>query len=204
VIGYLSSRSPEFENIPARLIAFRRGLNETGYVEGQNVAIEYRWAHGQYDRLPALAADLVTRQVTVIVTGATPPALAAKAATATIPIVFNLGIDPVQAGLVGSLNRPGGNITGVVNLSLELNAKRLDLLHELVPTAAVAALLVNPSNPATEPGTNLQDATRFLGLQLRILRASTPSEIDTAYQALVDESILLIRSSAPGSKVLSA
>jgi putative tryptophan/tyrosine transport system substrate-binding protein len=106
VIGYLSSRSPEFENIPARLIAFRRGLNETGYVEGQNVAIEYRWAHGQYDRLPALAADLVTRQVTVIVTGATPPALAAKAATATIPIVFTgVGVDPVQAGLVASLKR---------------------------------------------------------------------------------------------------
>jgi putative ABC transport system substrate-binding protein len=183
VIGYLGSGPPE----PDRLTAFRRGLNETGYVEGQNVAIEYLWAQGQYDRLPALVADLVRRQVTVIVAAGVPTALAAKAATATIPIVFTLGVDPVQAGLVASLNRPGGNITGVVLLA-EVAAKRLDLLHELVPTSPVVALLINPTNPANaEVQTrSLQDAARSLGLQLHVLRASTVSEIDAAFGTLVE------------------
>ena len=183
VIGYLSAGSPDF-----RLAAFRQGLNETGYAEGQNVAIEYRWEPGQYDRLPALAADLVRRQVTVIAAVGIPPTFAAKAATSTIPIAFLVGIDPVEFDLIGSLNRPGGNITGVAILTAELAAKRLELLHELVPTAAVIALLVNPTDPAaTQSETrNLQDAVRSLGLQLHILPASTPSEIDRAFGALVE------------------
>jgi putative tryptophan/tyrosine transport system substrate-binding protein len=188
VIGCLSIGSHESDNIPPRLTAFRQGLNETGYVEGRNVAIEYLWAQGQYDRLPALATDLVRRQVTVIfAVGGTPPALAAKAATSTIPIVFNLGIDPVQSGLVASLNRPGGNITGVVNFTTELAAKRLELLHELVPKATVAALLVNPTNPVNDPETrSAEDAARALGMQVHVLRASTPSEIDVAFGTLVE------------------
>jgi len=186
VIGWLSVGSAESDST-VRLSPFRRGLNETGYVEGQNVAIEYRWAEGQNDRLPALAADLVRRQVAVIVAAAAPPAVAAKAATATIPIVFVLGIDPVQFGLVGSLNRPGGNITGIAILSTELSSKRLDLLHQLLPTAPVVAVLVNPANPRTEPDTrSLQDAAHSLRLQLRILQASTASEIDAAFETLVE------------------
>jgi len=183
VIGYLSAGSPDF-----RLAAFRQGLNETGYAEGQNVAIEYRWAPGQYDQLPALAADLVRRRVTVIAAVGIPPTFAAKAATSTIPIAFLVGIDPIEFDLIGSLNRPGGNITGVAILTAELAAKRLELLHELVPTAAVIALLVNPTDPAaTQSETrNLQDAVRSLGLQLHILPASTPSEIDRAFGTLVE------------------
>ena len=183
VIGYLSAGSPDF-----RLAAFRQGLNETGYVEGQNVAIEYRWAPGQYDQLPALAADLVRRRVTVIAAVGIPPTFAAKAATSTIPIAFLVGIDPIEFDLIASLNKPGGNITGVAILTAELAAKRLELLHELVPTAAVIALLVNPTDPAaTQSETrNLQDAVRSLGLQLHILPASTPSEIDRAFGALVE------------------
>jgi putative tryptophan/tyrosine transport system substrate-binding protein len=174
VIGYLSPGSPESDDF--RLTAFRQGLNEAGYVEGQNVAIEYRWAQGQNDRLSGLAADLVGRQVTVIATVGRPSAFAAKAATSTIPVVFVVGIDPVQAGLVTSLNRPGGNITGVALISAELAAKRLELLHELVPTAAQVALLVNPTNAVSDSMTRTrQDATRSLGLQLRVLRASTPA-----------------------------
>jgi putative ABC transport system substrate-binding protein len=185
VIGYLSPGSPASDAF--RLTAFRQGLNETGYIEGQSVAIEYRGAQGEDDRLPDLAADLVRHQVTVIAAGGPPPALAAKAATSTIPIVFVVGIDPIQAGLVASLNRPGGNITGVVILSEELAAKRLDLLHELVPTAADVAVLVDPTNPVSDPQTrNLQDAARSLGLQLHVLRASTASEIDAAFGALVE------------------
>jgi putative ABC transport system substrate-binding protein len=188
VIGYLSIGSYESDNIPPRLTAFRQGLNELGYVEGRNVAIEYLWAQGQYNRLPALATDLVRRQVTVIfAVGGTPPALAAKAATSTIPIVFNLGIDPIQSGLVASLNRPGGNITGVVNFTTELAAKRLDLLHELVPTATVAALLVNPTNPVNDPEMrSAQDAAHALGMQAHVLRASTPSEIDAAFRTILE------------------
>ena len=185
VIGYLSPGSAESDGF--RLSAFRQGLNETGCVEGQNVTIDYRRAEGQNDRLPALAADLVRRQVTVIAAGGPNPALAAKAATSTIPIVFVLGMDPVQAGLVASLNRPGGNMTGVVILSEELAAKRLDLLHELVPTAGVVGVMVDPTNPVSDPQTrNLQDAARSLGLQLHLLRASTASEIDAAFGTLVE------------------
>jgi putative ABC transport system substrate-binding protein len=187
VIGYLSPGSPESDN-DVRLTGFRQGLNETGYIEGRNVAIEYRWAQGQYDRLPALAADLVRRQVTVIAAIGIPPTFAAKAATSTIPIAFLAGVDPVESGLIASLNRPGGNITGVANLNTELAGKRLELLHELVPTAAVIAMLVNPADPAaTEAETkNLRGAARSLGLQLHILPASTPSEIDRAFGTLVE------------------
>jgi len=183
VIGYLDSGSPE----PDRVAAFQRGLNETGYVEGQNVAVEYLWAQGHYDRLPGLVADLIGRQVTVIVARGVPTVQAAKAATATIPIVFTLGVDPVQFGLVASLNRPGGNITGVVLLA-ELAAKRLDLLHELIPTASIVALLVNPTNTANTEvqTTGLRDAARSLQLQLHILPASSASEIDDAFQKLVE------------------
>ena len=187
VIGYLSIGSLESDNT-LRATPFRQGLNETGYAEGRNVAIEYRWAEGHYDRLPALAADLVRRQVTVISATSIPSAFAAKAATSTTPIAFLIGLDPVQSGLVASLNRPGGNMTGVVILSVELAAKRLQLLHELVPTAAIIAVLVNPTDPAaTDSETrHLQDAVRSLGLQLHILSASTPSEIDSAFGTLVE------------------
>jgi putative tryptophan/tyrosine transport system substrate-binding protein len=187
VIGYLSNGSLESDLIAARLTAFRQGLNEMGYVEGQSVVIEYRWAQSQYDRLPGLAAE-VRRQVAVIAAiGGAPQAVAAKAATATIPIVFTVGVDPVQLGLVASLNRPGGDITGVTILSAELAAKRLDLLHNLLPAAAVVAVLVNPANPdATEAETrSLRDAARSLGLQMRVLGASTSSEIDAAFRTLV-------------------
>jgi ABC-type uncharacterized transport system substrate-binding protein len=166
VIGFLSSASPDVYAI--RLRAFRDGLKEAGYVEGQNVAVEYRWAQGHNDRLPALAAELVQRQVAVIAAvGGTPSAVAAKAATATIPIVFGVAVDPVQIGLVASLNRPGGNLTGVTNLNIELGPKRLELLHELMPTATMIALLVDPSSPAlAEPFLRtLQPAARALGLE---------------------------------------
>jgi putative ABC transport system substrate-binding protein len=178
VIGFLHGASPE--GYAPMVTALRQGLKEAGYVEGHDVAIEYRWAKGHYDRLPALAADLVRRQVAVIVTGGTPPALAAKAASSTIPIVINVGIDPVQIGLVASLNRPGGNVTGLALLTVELAAKRLELLHELLGTATVVAMLVNPTTPLTEPETRgVRDAARSLGLQLHVLNASTESEIDT-------------------------
>jgi putative tryptophan/tyrosine transport system substrate-binding protein len=188
VIGYLSPGSPETDNIPGRLTAFRHGLDEMGYVEGQNVAIEYRGAQGQNDRLPYLASDLVRRRVSVIVTNSPPPAFTAKAATATIPIVFLIGIDPVQAGLVASLNRPGSNITGVSLLNAELAGKRLDLLHELLPAATDAALLINPTNSSNSEfeTTSLQDAAHALGLRVHVLEASTPSEIDAAFRALDD------------------
>jgi putative ABC transport system substrate-binding protein len=166
------------------LRAFRQGLSETGYVEGRNVTIEYRWADGQNDRLPALAADLVRRQVTVIAApGSTPAALAAKAATATIPVIFQVGTDPVAAGLVASLARPAGNVTGVTNINTELVPKRLELLRELIPTTNIIALLVNPTSPfITESiSKDLQSATRALGLQLHILNASTEHDFDTVF-----------------------
>ena len=152
VIGFLNAGLPE--SIAHLVAAFRKGLSETGYVEGRNVAIEFRWAHNEIDRLPELAADLVRRRVAVIVTpGSVTPALAAKAATTTIPIVFETGGDPVQFGLVPSLNRPGGNVTGVTQTNWEMTPKRLQLLHELVPTARVIAVLVNPANPTVSETT---------------------------------------------------
>jgi putative tryptophan/tyrosine transport system substrate-binding protein len=185
VVGFLHGASPE--GYAPMVTAFRQGLKEAGYVEGHNLAVEYRWAEGHYDRLPALAADLVHRQVAVIVTGGTPPALAAKAASSTIPIVINVGIDPVQIGLVASLNRPGGNVTGLALLTVELAAKRLELLHELLGTATVVAMLVNPTTPLTEPETRgVRDAARSLGLQMHVLNASSESEIDTAFRTLVE------------------
>jgi putative ABC transport system substrate-binding protein len=184
VIGFLSAGLPgPFAPLVA---AFRQGLNETGYVEGQNVAIEYRWAESQDDRLPALAADLVNRKVDVIVTsGGTSSALAAKNATSTIPIVFETGADPVETHLVGSFARPGGNLTGVTILTTELNAKRLELLSELVPQAGVIALLVNPNNAITERIIgDVEEAARAKGRQLRILKAGAEGEIDAAFASL--------------------
>jgi putative ABC transport system substrate-binding protein len=187
VVGFLSTGNASPGPVAPLVAAFRQGLSETGYVEGQNVAIEYRWAEGHYDRLPALAADLVGRKVDVIVsTGGTPTALAAKNATSTIPIVFRAGTDPVGDGLVASLARPGGNLTGVSMIIDELTPKRLELLSELVPQAKVIALLVNPKNPATENVMrDVQEAARVKGLQLPILKANSESEIDAAFTTLV-------------------
>jgi putative ABC transport system substrate-binding protein len=167
--------------------AFRQGLSETGYIEGQNVAIEYRWADGVYDRLPALAADLVGRKVDVIATSGGPSsALAAKNATSAIPIVFVTGDDPVETGLVASFARPGGNVMGFSGLIIELSPKRVELLSELVPQARVIALLVNPSNPSTERAVrDVQEAARAKGVQLQVLKAGSESEIDAAFASLV-------------------
>jgi putative tryptophan/tyrosine transport system substrate-binding protein len=185
VIGFLHAASPEA--YAPKITAFRQGLKEAGYVEGHNVAIEYRWAEGHYDRLPALAADLVRRQVAEIVAVGTPAALAAKAASSTIPIVILVGIDPVQIGLVAGLNRPGGNVTGLAALTVEVEAKRLEVLHELLRTSTAVALLVNPNNPLTEPETKgVRDAARSLGLQLHVLDASTEGEIDVAFGKLIE------------------
>jgi putative ABC transport system substrate-binding protein len=171
------------------LAAFRKGLGETGYVEGQNVTVEYHWLEGQYDRLPALMADLVRRRVAVIATINTPGAIAAKAATATIPIVFGVGEDPVKLGLVASLARPGGNATGVNFLFQEVDAKRLELLHTLVPKAVRVAVLVNPGNIAVTEATlrGVQEAARVLGLQIQVLNASASREIDAAFATLEHE-----------------
>jgi putative ABC transport system substrate-binding protein len=183
VVGFLNPTS--LDGYRPMVNAFRQGLQESGYAEGRDVAIEYRWAEGQYDRLPALAAELVRRQVTVIVAPSTASVLAARAATTTIPIVFFVAADPVQLGLVKSLSRPGGNLTGVVTLNLELVAKRLELLHELVPTANIIALLVNPTDPNVETTLKgLRAAARDLGLELHVLRASTEREIDEAFAVL--------------------
>jgi putative ABC transport system substrate-binding protein len=183
VIGVLNTGSPGPSPFMA---AFRQGLSEAGYVEGQNVAIEYRWAEGHYDRLPALAADLVGRKVDLIMASSPPSALAAKSATSTIPIVFRSGADPVRDGLVASLARPGGNLTGVSFVADELTAKRLELLSELVPRARVIALLVNPNNSTAERVIrDVQEAARTKGLQLHVLKGSSESEIDTAFASLV-------------------
>jgi putative ABC transport system substrate-binding protein len=185
VVGFLNAGAPDRS---VRIVAaFREGLGETGYLEGQNLTIEYRWAEGHYDRLPALAADLVGRKVDVIaVSGSPAAASAAKGATSTIPIVFIGGDNPVADGLVASLARPGGNLTGVSSLVVELNPKRLQLLREMVPQARVIGMLVNPSNPATERMTReAQDAARADGLPLVVLNVGSESEIDAAFTALV-------------------
>jgi putative ABC transport system substrate-binding protein len=171
----------------ARFVSeFRRGLNETGFVEGQNAIVEYRWAEGQYGRLPELAADLIRRRVAVIAATSTPAALAAKAATTTIPIVFTTGGDPVGLGLVANLARPGGNMTGATQLNLEVGPKRLELMQQLLPKATVIALIVNPTNPrvAEVQIRDTQEAARTLGLQLQILQASTETEFDRAVAGL--------------------
>jgi putative tryptophan/tyrosine transport system substrate-binding protein len=185
VIGFLNSSSPDAEG--DRVRAYRQGLSEAGYVEGRNVTIEYRWADGHNDRLPSMAADLVRRGMSVIVTGGTPATLAAKAATATTPIVFILSTDPVEAGLVASLNRPGGNLTGVTGLNVELAPKKLELLHELLPSASILALLVNPTNAvaAKNESQAVQAAARTLGLQLHELHASTERDFDSVFASLV-------------------
>jgi ABC-type uncharacterized transport system substrate-binding protein len=185
VIGFLNAASagPYAHFVSA----FQRGLGETGYVEGHNVDIEYRWAEGHNDRLPGLAADLVRRQVSVIaVPGSTPGALAAKAATTTIPIVFGIGADPVSVGLVNSLGRPGGNVTGVTLLAVELGPKHLELLHELVPTATIMGVLINPTSPAMSATTSreLQAASDKLGLRVHLLQASTDGDFDPVFATL--------------------
>jgi putative ABC transport system substrate-binding protein len=184
VIGFLDSRSSgEAAHVAA---AFRNGLNEVGYFEGQNVAIEYRWAEGRYGRLPALAVDLVSHQVAVIFAAGPPTAPAVKAATATIPIVFMSGLDPIKLGLVASLNRPGGNATGLYLFSARLEPKKLEMLHELVPKAAVIGVLVNPTSPSAETTPiDLQAAARALGLEIHIVNASTERDIDTAFATIV-------------------
>jgi putative ABC transport system substrate-binding protein len=188
VIGFLHPTSPDTN--ADRLRGFRQGLKDTSYVEGENVVIDYRWAEGQFDRLPEMAVALVHRKVAVIVSpqgGA--PALAAKVATATIPIVFNVAEDPVRLGLVMSLARPGGNLTGINFFSAELVAKRLELLRQLVPSASRVAVLINPANAATAENTlrDAESAARAMGLQIQILNASTSSEINAAFATLVRE-----------------
>jgi putative ABC transport system substrate-binding protein len=186
VIGFLHPGPALLDAYALQLSAFRQGLGEAGFVEGRNLSIEYRWADNQYERLPALAAELVQRQVAVIVVpSSTAGTLAAKAATEKIPIVFNIGSDPVDEGLVASLTRPGGNITGVTNLFFKLTAKRLELLHDLVPSASVIALLVNPANLYTASETKeAQAAARVLGLQLIVVNAIKDSDLDGAFMTL--------------------
>jgi putative ABC transport system substrate-binding protein len=180
VIGFLGTSSPELYAI--RLSVFREGLKEAGYVEGQNVSIEYRWAQDDVGRLPALAADLVQRRVNVIVAGSgTPGAVAAKAATTTIPIVFAVAVDPIKVGLVESLNRPGGNLTGVTNLNVEIGPKRLEVLHVLLPTASDFAVLIDPTGPALPFVREVQAAARSLGLRLHVLNASTERDFDSVF-----------------------
>ena len=185
MIGFLNSASAQ--GAAKQLAAFLKGLGENGYVEGRNVAIEYRWAESQFDRLPAMMADLVHRQVAVIAATTTPAALAAKTVTTTIPIVFETGTDPVQLGLVTSLNRPGGNITGVSQLIVEVAPKRLELLHELVPTARVMGLLVNQAAPALAQAQlrAVQSAADTLGLELQVLNASSEHDFDAAFEKLI-------------------
>jgi putative ABC transport system substrate-binding protein len=190
VIGFLSSASPS--EYGAILAAFRRGLGEAGYVEGRNAAIEFRWAEGQFDRLPALAADLVRRQVAVIVAGGSAlPALAAKAATSTIPIVFSAGTDPISSGLVASISRPERNVTGISMFTSELGAKRLEVMRSLVPTSSVIGFVANPTNAAGIgiQVAELQRAARILGLQIEIVNATSERELDAAFAALAERRV---------------
>jgi putative ABC transport system substrate-binding protein len=191
VVGYLGSSS--FERSAGRsLLNFKRGLAETGYIEDRDVTIEYRWADDQYERLPALAAELVKRRVAVLVAAGSPAALPAKAATTVIPTVFMVGSDPVELGLVASLNRPGGNLTGVAYLNAEVAPKRLELLHQFVPASKSIALLVNPANPvvaAEAQAKELEAAVRTLGLQLPLVKASNALEIEEAFSALVRDRV---------------
>jgi putative tryptophan/tyrosine transport system substrate-binding protein len=188
MIGFLSARSPsESASVVA---AFRNGLREASYVEGQNVHVEFRWAEGQYDKLPALAADLLRQQVAVIAALSSPAALAAKAATSTIAVVFHAGIDPVRAGLVASLNRPGGNVTGVTFFTAALEPKRLGLLRELIPQAHLVAVLVNPNYPDADVQLkDVQEATREIGQRALILTATIDAEIDTAFATLANQRV---------------
>ena len=185
VIGFLSSASPEI--YATRLRVFREGLKEAGYIEGQNVTVEYRWAQGHYDRLPALVAELVERRVAVIVAASgTPGAIAAKAATTTIPIVFGVAVDPVEAGLVTSLNQPGGNLTGVTNLNVEVGPKRHELMHELLPAARIFAVLVDPTSRILAEAflRDIQAPARELGLELHVLHASDEHDFETVFASL--------------------
>jgi putative tryptophan/tyrosine transport system substrate-binding protein len=187
VIGFMNASMPQGYAGQA-LVAFRQGLAETGFIETQNVTIEYHWAEGHYDRLPAIAADLVRQKVTVIAATSTPAALAAKAATSSIPIVFETAGDPVALGLVESLNRPGGNVTGVTQLNAQLVPKRLGLLHDLLPGAKTVGLLVNPKDPRAEmQSTDMQEAARTLGLRIHIVGTSTQSDIESAFNRLLAE-----------------
>jgi len=184
VIGFLSSTSAEA--YATRVAAFHRGLNDAGFTEGHNVVIEYHWAEGQYDRLPAMAADLVRREVSVMVAITTPAAIAAKAATITIPIIFEMGTDPVEVRLIASLNHPGGNLTGVSLLNVELAAKRLELLHEVAPTPTVAAI-INPTNRNAEIiSRDLREAAHTLGVQLHVLHATTERDLDTVLGTMAE------------------
>jgi ABC-type uncharacterized transport system substrate-binding protein len=195
VIGFLNGGSPE--GYAPFVAAFRQGLKEADYVEGQNVTIEYRWAEGQYDRLPSLAADLVQQKVTVIAASSTPAALAAKAATSTVPIVFMAGGDPIKLGLVASLSRPGGNVTGSTNFSVEVGPKRLELARELFPGATTVALLVNPANPvAATVSKDLQAVADTLGVRLHVLHASTEADFEGAFATAAKLRVALVIGSA--------
>jgi putative ABC transport system substrate-binding protein len=188
IVGVLNSISSVGR--ARELAGFRQGLNEGGYVEGRNVAMEHRSANGQYEQLPALAADLVRRRMTVIAALGAPAAVAAKAATTTIPIVFEVGADPVEMGLLASLSRPGGNITGVANLNSEVGPKKLQLLYELVPTATIIGLLVNPANPGNEIRTKvMQAAARTLGVEIEVLRASSERDVEEAFARLAQKRV---------------
>jgi putative tryptophan/tyrosine transport system substrate-binding protein len=186
VVGFLNSGSST--QFPHLAEAFRRGLSETGYVEGKNVTIEYRWAEGHYDQLPALSADLIRRQVTVIFAGGPPAAFAAKATTATVPIIFTSGDDPVKSGLVASFNHPGSNVTGVSELIGLLGAKQLGLLRELVPNVTIVGTLVNPNNPSSKL-TEAQAAASSLGLQIHVLNANTEKDIDQAFASAIQQRV---------------
>ena len=186
VVGFVNAASAK--NYTRQLAAFLKGLSETGYVAGQNVEIEYRWAEGRNDQLPAMVADLVHRQVAVIAATSTPAALAAKAANTTIPIVFETGADPIKIGLVGDLSRPGGQVTGVSQTNVEMAPKRMQLLHELIPTASVMALFVNPADGtlAEAYSREVQAAARTLGVELHILNVSTDRDLDGAFAKLIE------------------